>query len=159
MAKDLYGHRQMYQSPLVFIILIPIGAILLIFLADKCFDLYYNHKTKEDTQMVLEEMLTLDSLKTHEDYVEYAKKRFKELDYDTDVINVEFIDDYIMLFVNKSYFSVIGEIVSGTTKTAEAKYKGKYNEYKEVVIEEYTQEDEEKYFDTEDDTEYIEPEQ
>lgn len=152
MAKDLYESRKMYQGPWLFFILIPIGAILLIFLADKGFDIYYKNLTAKDTQLVLKEMLTLDSLKTEQDYIEFAYKRFEDLGYDTDIINIEFVDEYIIILASRSYFSVIGEIVSGTTKVAEAKYKGKYNEYKEIVIEEYTMEDEEKYFGTEDDT-------
>ncbi len=151
MAKDLYESRKMYQGPWLFFLLIPIGAVILIFLADKGFDIYYDYKTKDDTKLVLKEMLTLDSLKTEEDYIEFAGKRFKDLGYDPETINIEFVDDYIFIFTNKSYFSVIGEITAGTQKVAEAKYKGKYNEYKEVVIEEYTDEDEEKYFGTEDD--------
>lgn len=151
MAKDLYESRQMYQGPWLFFLLIPIGAVILIFLADMGFDYYYKYLTARDTKIVLEEMLTLDSLTTQEDYVEFAYKRFKDLGYDIDTINIEFIDDYIIILTSRSYFSVIGEIISGTTKVAESRWKGKYNEYKEIVIEEYTDEDEEKYFGTEDD--------
>ena len=153
MAKDLYESRQMYQGPWLYFLLIPIGAVILIFLADKGFDIYYNHKVSEDTKLVLNEMLTLDSLESREDYIEFASKRFKDLGYDPEAIDIQFIDEYIVVMTSRSYFSVIGEILTGDNKVAKARYKGKYNEYKEVVIEEFTDEDDERFFGGEDDTE------
>lgn len=74
MAKDLYKSRQMYQGPWLFYALIPIGAVVLMFLVDLCYKFYNEYTLNKDTKSVLLEMLDEEKLATQEEYKEFAKK-------------------------------------------------------------------------------------
>lgn len=141
MAKDLYKGRQMYQGPWVFYALIPIGAVILMFLVDLCYKYYNEYTLKRDTKDVLYQLLEAEDLETQEDYKNLAKKRFEALGYEAKDVTVILREDYMILINYKSYFSVIGELITGDKKVAVARFKGYLNEYKEATIEEYSEDD------------------
>ena len=141
MAKDLYKSRQMYQGPWLFYLLIPIGALVLMFLVDVFYKYYNEYTLSRDTKDVLMQMLEEDNLVTQDDYKEFARKKFTSLGYDAKDVTVVLNDDYMILINYKSYFSVIGELITKEKKVAVARYKGYLNEYKEAVVEEYLEED------------------
>lgn len=145
MAKDLYKSRQMYQGPWLFYALIPIGAVVLMFLVDLCYKFYNEYTLNKDTKSVLLEMLDEEKLATQEEYKEFAKKKFESLGYDPKDVTVVLRDDYIILINYRSYFSVIGELITKEKKIAVARFKGYLNEYKEAVVEEFKDEDDELY--------------
>lgn len=147
MAKDLYKGRQMYQGPWLFYILIPIGAVVLMFLVDLFYKYYNEYKINSDTKNVLYQMLDEENLVTQEEYKNFAKRKYQELGYE-EVKDVTVIlrDDYIILIYYKDYYSVIGELITKNKKIAVARYKGYTNEYKEAVVEEYTVEDEDSLY-------------
>ena len=147
MAKDLYKGRQMYQGPWLFYILIPIGAVALMFLVDLGYKYYNEYILNRDTKEVLYKMLEQENLSTQEEYKNFAKKKFEELGYEeTSDITVILRDDYIILIRYRNYYSVIGELITKNQKVAVARFKGYTNEYKEAVVEEYTIEEEDELY-------------
>ncbi len=147
MAKDLYESRQMYQSPIIFYILIPIGMVILFFLIDFGIKIYNEYTLKRDTQEILKIVMESDA----EDLKSVAVKEFERRGYETDDVSVIERDNGILLVNYKSYFSMIGEIIGGNKSVAVARYFGYYDEHKELVIEEYGIEDEELDETTDDD--------
>lgn len=139
MAKDLYKNRQMYQGPWLFYILIPIGAVALMFLVDLGYKYYNEYILNRDTKNVLYQMLEAEDLVTQEDYKAFARKKFEDLGYEDEKdVTVILRDDFIILINYKNYYSVIGELITKNKKVAVARFKGYTNEYKEAVVEEYT---------------------
>ncbi len=158
MAKDLYKGRQMYQGPWLFYILIPIGAVALMFLVDLGYKYYNEYILNRDTKEVLYKMLEQENLSTQEEYKTFAKKKFEELGYEeTADITVILKDDYIVLIYYRNYYSVIGELITKNKKVAVARYKGYTNEYKEAVVEEYTIEEEDELYSEEENTPVVIP--
>ena len=150
MAKDLYKGRQMYQGPWLFYILIPIGAVALMFLVDWGYKIYNEYILNRDTKAILYKMLEAEDLTTQEEYKELAKKELEELGYEENKdVTVILRDDYIILINYKNYYSVIGELITKTKKVAVARFKGYTNEYKEAVVEEYTIEEEDELYEEE----------
>lgn len=147
MAKDLYKGRQMYQGPWLFYILIPIGAVALMFLVDLGYKYYNEYILNRDTKEVLYKMLEQENLFTQEEYKNFAKKEFEEMGYeDSKDVTVILRDDYIILIYYRNYYSVIGELITKNKKVAVARFKGYTNEYKEAVVEEYTIEEEDELY-------------
>lgn len=136
MAKDLYESRQMYQSPLFFLIIIPIGMIILFFAFDFGYRIYNEQTLKRDTKEILMQMMNNNTLETEEDYKAYAVKQFGKLGYETSDVSVMMRNNVIILINYKSYFTMINEIIGGEKEVAVARFKGYYNEYKEAVVEE-----------------------
>lgn len=141
MAKDLYKGRQMYQGPWLFYMIIPIGAVVLMFLVDLVYKYYNEYTLNRDTEIILNELLEAENLETQDDYKALAKKRYEALGYDVNDVTVLLREDYIILINYKSYYSVIGELITGNKKVAVARYKGYLNEYKEAVVEKYSQDE------------------
>lgn len=112
MAKDLYKSRQMYQGPWLFYVLIPIGGIILMFLVDLAYKHYNEYVLRRDTKNVLNQMLESSDLITQEEYKEFAKKKFESLGYETKYVTIVLKENYIILINYKSYFSVIGELIT-----------------------------------------------
>ena len=147
MAKDLYESRQMTEGPLGFILLIPVGAVILFFLFDVCFKLYNDRKLLEDTNTVLTNLLDKDGLDTPEEFKEYAYVQYERLGYtreELEDMSIIYLEDGSVVLVNyKSYFSMISSIFGGNDKISVAKVRGYYNEYKETVVEEFVGDEEE----------------
>ena len=147
MAKDLYESRQMTEGPLGFILLIPVGAVILFFLFDVCFKLYNDRKLLEDTKIVLTNLLDKDGLDTPEEFKEYAYVQYERLGYtreELEDMSIIYLEDGSVVLVNyKSYFSMISSIFGGNDKISVAKVRGYYNEYKETVVEEFVGDEEE----------------
>jgi hypothetical protein len=147
MAKDLYESRQMTEGPLGFILLIPVGAVILFFLFDVCFKLYNDWKLLEDTKTVLTNLLDKDGLETPEEFKEYAYVQYERLGYareELEDMSIIYLEDGSVVLVNyKSYFSMISSIFGGNDKISVAKVRGYYNEYKETVVEEFVGDEEE----------------
>ena len=147
MAKDLYESRQMTEGPLGFILLIPVGAVILFFLFDVCFKLYNDRKLLEDTKTVLTNLLDKDGLDTPEEIKEYAYVQYERLGYtreELEDMSIIYLEDGSVVLVNyKSYFSMISSIFGGNDKISVAKVRGYYNEYKETVVEEFVGDEEE----------------
>lgn len=147
MAKDLYESRQMTEGPLGFILLIPVGAVILFFLFDVCFKLYNDWKLLEDTKTVLTNLLDKDGLDTPEEFKEYAYVQYERLGYtreELEDMSIIYLEDGSVVLVNyKSYFSMISSIFGGNDKISVAKVRGYYNEYKETVVEEFVGDEEE----------------
>ena len=138
MAKDLYKSRQMYQGPWIFYIIMVIGVVLLLFFVSLGYKYYNQYILDRDTKDVLYQILERDDLHTQEEYKNFAKKELEELGYDVKDATIILNDDSIILINYKSYFSVIGELITKKKKTAVARFKGYLNEYKEAVVEKYT---------------------
>lgn len=147
MAKDMYESRQMTEGPLGFILLIPVGAVILFFLFDVCFKLYNDWKLLEDTKTVLTNLLDKDGLDTPEEFKEYAYVQYERLGYareELEDMSIIYLEDGSVVLVNyKSYFSMISSIFGGNDKISVAKVRGYYNEYKETVVEEFVGDEEE----------------
>ena len=147
MAKDMYESRQMTEGPLGFILLIPVGAVILFFLFDVCFKFYNDWKLLEDTKTVLTNLLDKDGLETPEEFKEYAYVQYERLGYtreELEDMSIIYLEDGSVVLVNyKSYFSMISSIFGGNDKISVAKVRGYYNEYKETVVEEFVGDEEE----------------
>ena len=136
MAKDLYKSRQMYQSPLMLIIILPIIGTLLLLGIEFGFKIYNVNQIESDTKEVLTKMLERESLTTYEKKRDFCYSEFKELGYKNTkhMVLIE-VDDYYVLVMYHNYFSIINTLLFQPAKTAVARYKGYYNEYNEPVIE------------------------
>lgn len=144
MAKDLYESRQMYQGPWLFYILIPIGMIVLFFAIDFGMKFYHEYTLKNDTKEILTILMERDD---YTDIKEYAKKKYEEKGYETSDVSVITRGEEVILINYKSYFSMIGEIKGGKKNVAVARFKAYYNSNQELIVEEYTLEDEEEVVD------------
>ena len=151
MASSQFETRQMTEGPLGFILLIPVGAVILFFLFDMCFKWYNDYKLLADCKTVLKNVLDKDGLDTPEKFKEYARVQFERLGYtrdELDDMSIIFAEDGSVILVNyHSYFSMINMVFGGNDKIAVAKVRGYYNEYKETVIEEFVGDEEEDLID------------
>ena len=136
MAKDLYESRQMYQSPLMLIIILPIIGVLLILGIEFGFKFYNVNKIETVTKEVLTKMLERESLTTIDKKREFCKQEFKDRGYKNikHMVLIE-VDDYYVLVMYHNYFSIVNTLLFQPAKTAVARYKGYYNEYNEPVLE------------------------
>lgn len=143
----MYESRQMTEGPLGFILLIPVGAVILFFLFDVCFKFYNDWKLLEDTKTVLTNLLDKEGLDTPEEFKEYAYVQYERLGYtreELEDMSILYLEDGSVVLVNyKSYFSMISSIFGGNDKISVAKVRGYYNEYKETVVEEFVGDEEE----------------
>ena len=146
-----YDKRQMTEGPALFIILIPIGAVILFFLFDFCFKYYNDWKLMEDCKTVLKNVLDKEGLDTPEKFKEYALVQFERLGYkreNLEDMSLIYLEDGSVVLVNyASYFSMINRIFGGNDKISIARVRGYYNEHKETVIEEFKQSEEEDLID------------
>ena len=141
MSVDVYGKRKMYSSGTIFLLFIPIGAIILFYLYDFCANFYKQKQIEKTTYSVMSDILNREGLEGLEEMKIYAKKVFEEYDITEDDFSLTQVDDYYLLTVYDSYISVVGELSFGFLRNKEvmvhARYKGYYNEYKEAVIEKF----------------------
>jgi hypothetical protein len=141
MSVDVYGKRKMYSSGTIFLLFIPIGAIILFYLYDFCANFYKQKQVEKTTYSVMSDVLNREGLEGLEEMKIYAKKVFEEYDITEDDFSLTQVDDYYLLTVYDSYISVVGELSFGFLRNKEvmvhASYKGYYNEYKEAVIEKF----------------------
>lgn len=151
MAKDQFETRQMTEGPGFFILLIPVGAVILFFLFDFFFKYYNDWKLLQDCKTVLTNVLDKEGLDTPEKFKEYAYVQFERLGYERenlDDMSIIFAEDGSVILVNySSYFSMINMIFGGNDKISVAKVRGYYNEYKETVVEEFIGDEEEDLID------------
>lgn len=141
MAKNVYGQRKMYSGGLFFILIIPIGFVILVYLYDFFQGKYVQSQLDNAVKEVLTKTLDRDGLETYQDYREYALRTFKDIGFATDDMSLITLDDGYILVNYKTYTSVVGELSLGLLRTKKlmvhSAYKGYYNEYKETVVEKY----------------------
>ncbi len=129
-----------------FILLIPIGFVILIYLYDFCQQIYFQVSLDKAVKETLTKTLKREGLETYEDYREYAVRTFKDMDYATDDMSLIQKDDFYVLVNYKNYTSVVGELSFGLLRTKQkmvhSAYKGFYNEYKEVQVEKFKEDEE-----------------
>ena len=153
------------SSHKIFYILIPLGVIILGIICNIIFDKYYEAKVKNDTKEVLKYIVDKD-YDDVDKYIETAKEQFKLKGYDdTDAINVILGDDYLILVKYYSFndlrtiFNIfhtrwtdssgvindqtINEGMSRKSGLVIGKYIARLNEYKEPVIEEFKEDENE----------------
>lgn len=134
MKKDLYESRKMYQNPIVLVITIVCAMILIIFIADFVSKKIAAVKIDNDTKSVLKLVMEYNG----EDKLDYAKREFEKIGYSNANINLVELDDYILLTNNASYFTIVGELFK-KPKYHRANFKASFNDYHEIVIEEYSE--------------------
>jgi hypothetical protein len=85
---------------------------------------------------------------TKEEQKEFIINEFKEIGYELDDINlIEQEDGSLVIVTYRRYMSIVGTLSNGIlrskNKLVSSSYRGYYNEYKETVIEKYTEDVEE----------------
>lgn len=159
MANNIYGQRKMYSGGWGFILLIPIGFVIIIYLYDFFQGIYYQNQLDNTVKEVLTRTLDREGLETYQDYREYALRTFKDMDYATDDMSLITLDDGYILVNYKTYTSVVGELSFGLLRTKKimvhSAYKGTYNEYKETVVEKYKEDIDDLILDNAEDEEII----
>lgn len=143
MANNVYGQRKMYSGGLVFLLIIPIGFVILVYLYDFIQGKVIQRELDNTVKEVLTRTLDRDGLETYQEYREYALRTFKDMEYDTEDMSLIVLEDGYILVNYKTYTSVVGELSFGLLRTktlmVHSAYKGYYNEYKETVVEKYTE--------------------
>lgn len=136
-------------SGIVFLLFIPIGFVILVYLYDFCQKIYFQNQLNSAVKQVLTETLDRDDLESYEDYREFTLEAFKDKGFTTDDMSLIQKDDYYVLVNYKNYTSVVGELSFGILQTknlmVHSAYKGYYNEYKETVVEKFKEDIEELY--------------
>lgn len=146
MAKDIYGGRKMYVGPWFFILIIPIGLIIICFLYDFGRGNAERAKLDLDTKEILTEVLNREGLETLDEMHDFAERQYKLKGYDPEDLTFTEEDNgqYIIATYNQ-YTSVIGELSFGLVRSkrisVHSAYKGYFNEFKEIVIEKYVEDD------------------
>ena len=149
MSKKDNGHK-------VFLILIPIGAILLAILFNYCYDMYHQIKLDIDTKDVINDIITKD-FDNADDYKEIAVKEFEKKGYkDSEEMTILVDEDYL-IFIKYHYFddlrvllnifniewvdksgyvndAKINEGLEKKTGFVQSRYKVELDEYNEPVI-------------------------
>ena len=143
----------------IFYLLIPAGAILLAVVCNWMFDNYHEKVLKRDTKEIVEYLMTRD-IDTAEEYKEIAMDMYKDKGYDdSDLISIYVGDDYLLfakyhtfkdlrVFFNIfdiHWFDDYGMVNDNDINTkldrksamVAAKYIVHINEWKEAVIEEF----------------------
>lgn len=141
MANNVYGQRKMFSGGLVFLLIIPIGFVIIVYLYDFIQGKYFQNELDSTVKEVLTRTLDRDGLETYQEYREYAIRTFTDMEYSTDDMSLIVVDDGYILVNYKTYTSVVGELSFGLLRTKKimvhSAYKGYYNEYKETVVEKY----------------------
>ena len=151
----------------IFYILIPIGAIVLGIICNYFYDRYHETVLKKDTKEIITYLMTRD-IKDVEEYKEIAINMFKERNYDdSEFISVVLGDDYLLIAKYHTFNDLrsllnifhidwlddegllndqqINEGMDKKSAMVAAKYIARINEWKEVEIEEF-KEDENEFF-------------
>ena len=155
MANNVYGQRKMYSGGLVFLLIIPIGFVILVYLYDFIQGKYYQHELDTAVREVLTRTLDREGLEELSEYREYALRTFKDMEFDTEDMSLIPLEDGYILVNYKTYTSVVGELSFGLLRTKQlmvhSSYKGYYNEYKETVVERYEEDIDDLILDDDDD--------
>ncbi len=125
--------RQMYQSPKIFFILIPIGMLILFFIIDFGLRVYNEMAFKNVAKDVLRELVLgedMSNLKVK------AINSFQRRGYEADEVSVSVNGNQITLINYHRYFSMMGELKGGNKSVAVARYRGYLDENRDLVIEE-----------------------
>lgn len=150
MATDVYGKRKQFNSGIIFLLIVPIGAVICFFLYDFCINIYKQKELDMRTKDVLTETLNREGLENLDEMKIFAAKVFEEYEITEDDFSLMQFDDYYLLTVYDQYISVVGSLSFGLIRNKEgvvsSTYKGYYNEHKETVVEKYT-ENPDDYFD------------
>lgn len=145
-----------FDYSLFYIIIIPIGVVVLLFLGDKLFRCYEQAKFEKDSIKVLTECMDAPNIDTIEDMKKYISDRYVYYEYNLDDIKFTIIDmeDYFYFDASKLYNSVISEFMFSLKKGYNEVFKGRtldkntymsvgvmlktyYDDNKKTVIEEY----------------------
>lgn len=145
-------------SPIKYILLIPIGVILFIYLFDIGQGIYFNQKLKSDLKQVMNTSLSTGGTNTNKDYINIAKYEFEEKGYQKDDLYLYEIEDKTTGFIVIGYstYKKIGKEAIGffidlynEFTGSNQKYNSKvliqqgikayYNDFKEIVIEDYNE--------------------
>lgn len=137
MSKDLYKSRKMYQNPVVLTIAIFCIAILCIYIIDIISKNYAKVKIDNDTKKILSLVMEYNGL----DQDTYIKEEFNKLGYKNLNYNILNINEYTILINNTSYFTIVGELFH-KPKYYTSSFKAKLNEYSEIEILKYDEENE-----------------
>lgn len=141
MANNVYGQRKMYSGGLVFLLIIPIGFVILVYLYDFFQGVYFQNQLDTAVSEVLKRTLDRDGLETYQDYHDYALRTFKDMGFDIEDMSLIALEDEYILVNYKNYTSIVGELSFGLLRTKKlmvhSSYRGYYNEYKEAVVEKY----------------------
>lgn len=146
MAKDLYGKPRGYQSPVGLILLTICGIIVLLFVINIGFDVYYQVQTDKDTKEALLKTAKTPGLLTIDDYEETFIKNLNNSDrYNRDTLDIRVNEeDKSIIVINYvNYWGFFNNIkrkipfLKAVRTVKYASYKASYNKYKEVVIEKY----------------------
>lgn len=141
-------NQKRYSGGLIFILFIPIGLFICLYLYDWGRAIYEQKKLDKDTEEILYRVLNRGGLTTTEEYKNYAIRLYQEYGYDTDEMSFLEIEgeDAFLLINYKRYLNMVGEIsfeiLRNDTSIVHSSYKGYYNEYKEAVVEKYVEDDE-----------------
>ncbi|HOB25969.1 MAG TPA: hypothetical protein PLB45_01010 [Bacilli bacterium] len=150
-----------YSNPWIYILLIPVGLIVIYFVFNFAYRKYQNIILDRDTKAVLTELMSHTALSTPEQYRAVAIQSFENLGYtDTDIndLSVTVNDKSIVLVSFKRYadlgalfqvfrvhWIVDGELNEGGINEAliskntmvSSRYIATLNEYNETVISKY----------------------
>lgn len=143
MANNVYGGRKMYTGGGFFIFIIPIGMIIIFFLYDFIAKTYIQYNLDKDTKEILLNVLNRDGLETEEEMREYAEKLLVDKKIDSEDFYLMYEDDKYYVTIYDRTTSIIGSLTFGKLKNKQivvnSSYMGYYNEYKEPVVEKYTE--------------------
>lgn len=154
-----------FSYGITYILLIPIGLLLILLCAEKGYEVYTNKTLNKDAKSIFKKCLDTDNMYTEQDMATYILKEFEAKEYDKEKLEIDVIinDDYFYLKVSKKYTSFVNDLKYDLTsayndimnkkkksadrfRIATIRLKGTYNENKETVITEFTEEDEELFF-------------
>jgi hypothetical protein len=147
MARDLYKNNR-FTSSFWFLIFIPIGMVAAFYLYDLGSKIYFQTLLDKDTLSVFTSLMDYEKEETKEEQKEFIINEFKEIGYELDDINlIEQEDGSLVIVTYRRYMSIVGTLSNGIlrskNKLVSSSYRGYYNEYKETVIEKYTEDVEE----------------
>ena len=146
MSKDLYGKPRGFQSPIGLILLTICGLIVLFFLIDWGFDIYYQIQVDKDTKAALESTMKTSGLVKTEDYMDTFYQHLNNRDrYNKDTLDIRYNEEdgsvIVINYVNYwGFFENVLKLIPAlkAQRTVKyASYKAYYNKYKEIVIEKY----------------------
>ena len=135
----------------LFLIIIPVGMIVLFFALDFGYKIYEENKLYIDAKDVFKMALDSEGLDTEEEFNNYVTEKLEEKGYTEFDLSITNKKDYKLLIIYNSYFSIINQLLNNGSKMSVVRLKGYYNEYKETVVEKYDEEEDDDLIRTIDD--------
>ncbi len=139
-VKD--NSNRTYQNPAKLLILVPIGAIVFIYLFDICFLKWNEYKLDKTTRQVIVDTLDHETFSSEVALRDYVDRKFNEYGYTENfTYNVEVKDKYIYISDTYTFFSLKGYAFSKDAH-ASAVIIGYFDEYKKPVTIKYVDQQE-----------------